>query len=306
MQCFEASAASEVLLFLPDCSGHVLSVYDNYVNILLGDRVLALSRDMSVSLPFGVTVAATESWHRFGLGANHPVRLRGGRLELVGAFEVRGLATCRRFSCRPRRDAVYRPHLLGSRLVELEMICRESPRSEGIIAYLGPQNGGAAASEAPNGVVERRMRLRFQSLVTGIRQNDDCLIAEGAHGLLGVGPGLTPSGDDFLLGFLAGLTSWPEEHCRTAAAKLGTCLVRDAPAQTTRIAAEYLRYAAMGCYHSYLTSLINAFLAGTDGELADAAAEMLTMGHFSGTDLLLGFVYGGQTACQARERGCSA
>lgn len=301
MEIFEAISASEVLQLPPEGAGVVLSVHDNYINILLSGGVVALSRNDSATVPFGAAVAAGESWHCLGLRKNHPVQVHDDELILAGVASIRRINTCPRFSCRPRREVGWGPDILAARLTLLADLCLHSAREGGIFTYLGPQD-----TDAARGLFERRMRQRFQALITGIRTNDDFLIIEGAHGLMGVGPGLTPSGDDFLLGFLAGLVNWPSDDCRTAAAKLANCLAKDAPTQTTRIAAEYLRYAARGCYHSYLNRLINAFTAGADSELAAAAAEIITLGHYSGTDLLFGFVCGGQTAHQAGERGESS
>ena len=301
MQIFEAISASEVLQLPTKCSGRVLSVHDDYINILLSDRVVALSRNDSATVPFGAAVAAGKSWHCLGLRNNHPVQVRDDELTLEGVASIRRINTCPRFGCRPRGEVGWGPDTLAARLTRLADLCVHSAREGGILTYLGPQD-----TDATKGLFERRLRQRFQALTNGIRTNDDFLIIEGAHGLMGVGPGLTPSGDDFLLGFLAGLVNWPWDDCRTAAAKLANCLAKDAPTQTTRIAAEYLRYAALGCYHSYLNRMINAFAAGTDSELAAAAAEIITLGHFSGTDLLFGFVCGGQTALQTGERGESS
>ncbi len=90
--------------------------------------------------------------------------------------------------------------------------------------------------------------------------------------LAGRGAGLTPSGDDLLCGFAAGLVLW---HGREAEAR---SIVAAAAPRTTRLAAELLRCAARG----ELPEPAHTLLESGDPE------PLRRFGHSSGRALLLG------------------
>jgi hypothetical protein len=118
--------------------------------------------------------------------------------------------------------------------------------------------------------------------------------AAAALALLGLGPGLTPSGDDFVGGaffaraVLSRASAGDPEAWRAAAAT-----VREAAARAThRISAALLGDLLDGNGWEPLHGLAAA-LARDDGAAALHAARRLTrLGHSSGWDLLAGFVAG--------------
>jgi len=110
--------------------------------------------------------------------------------------------------------------------------------------------------------------------------------------LVGLGAGLTPSGDDALVGALAGLNLVSE--CSPDARLLRRALVGALPVplepRTTRLSAQMLRAATDGLYAEPVLALLDA-LARDDADLAsvDQAAEALSgLAHRSGRDTLLG------------------
>jgi hypothetical protein len=110
--------------------------------------------------------------------------------------------------------------------------------------------------------------------------------------LVGLGVGLTPSGDDVLVGALAGLDLASE--CNSGARLLRQALVESLPvpleARTTRLSAQMLRAAADGLYAEPVLDVLHA-LAGGGGSPAPverAAAALARLGHRSGRDTLLG------------------
>jgi hypothetical protein len=85
---------------------------------------------------------------------------------------------------------------------------------------------------------------------------------DAIQGLLGLGPGLTPSGDDFLVGALALLDCVGE---RDAHAALGRAIIAALPGATSALSACFLRAAAAGhvgeALHSAVSSIISGDLA---------------------------------------------
>jgi hypothetical protein len=106
-------------------------------------------------------------------------------------------------------------------------------------------------------------------------------------GLVGLGPGLTPSGDDFLCGFLlAG-------RCRLDRAPLLRALEAEALERlpsTGPVSATFLRCAAEGQASGELRALAQALRDGAG--CREPLAALCAFGHSSGMDLATGFLYG--------------
>jgi hypothetical protein len=102
-----------------------------------------------------------------------------------------------------------------------------------------------------------------------------------ASGLVGLGPGLTPSGDDFLSGALALLDAlgMPQLHALLAQA------VTEAAALTSPLSAGFLRAAADRHIGEYLHRAVASLITG-DVDAAIAVARRI--GHSSGWDMLAG------------------
>lgn len=106
--------------------------------------------------------------------------------------------------------------------------------------------------------------------------------------ILGKGPGLTPSNDDTVLGLL--LCAWFDR--RIDVARLPAFFAGSGALNmlTTLVSASYLEFAAQGIFATPLHQFALALSGG--GKLSDAVEDMLTLGHSSGADTLLGIWYG--------------
>lgn len=103
-------------------------------------------------------------------------------------------------------------------------------------------------------------------------------------GLIGLGPGLTPSGDDFLAGALLALASLGLSHARDSLWNA----VRAHLAHTNDISAAHLRGAASGYAASALHEAINVTISGRVADIAPALAALSGIGHSSGRDAFAG------------------
>lgn len=115
------------------------------------------------------------------------------------------------------------------------------------------------------------------------------VVADGALTTLvgrfvGAGPGLTPSGDDVLCGVLLGL------RVRGLAQLLPRLWVEVVPrlGTTTTLAAALLAEAVEGYALPQVVRVGEALVAGDEQAAAAACAEVATIGHTSGEDLLAG------------------
>jgi hypothetical protein len=110
--------------------------------------------------------------------------------------------------------------------------------------------------------------------------------------LLGLGPGLTPAGDDLLAGLLVGLAGRPDLRD-----PLADSVARHAPGRTTWLSAELLHLAADGLAVPAVVTLADALSGhGADDALAGAARAVLAVGHSSGPALARGLLLAAETA----------
>ncbi len=120
----------------------------------------------------------------------------------------------------------------------------------------------------------------------------DVDVADPAR-LLGLGSGLTPSGDDVLAGYLAGAAAYglPVDELRTF-------VCAEAPRRTTTLSAALLRHAAAG---EAIPQVCRLLLALDDGIGTDAAlAGLLRVGHTSGAALAAGVLAAARAASAPR------
>ena len=108
---------------------------------------------------------------------------------------------------------------------------------------------------------------------------------------MGRGPGLTPSGDDVLMGMLAALR-FSGALDPSSLLGLGASLEAAARRLTTEISAEHLRHACRGMVAGPIRDLLVA-LDGGDTDVVSGAVDRLgRYGHTSGMDSTLGVVMG--------------
>jgi hypothetical protein len=124
------------------------------------------------------------------------------------------------------------------------------------------------------------------------KQNDPATTAQSLIGLLGLGPGLTPTGDDLLSGMIA---------CLVWRARLGElpgsfveCLAdvieAEAPERTNRISARLLHYASRGILYAPAMDLGSALLAGKVDQVDAPARSLLKIGATTGSDVAAGLL----------------
>jgi hypothetical protein len=106
-----------------------------------------------------------------------------------------------------------------------------------------------------------------------------------AQRLLGVGPGLTPAGDDVLAGLLVGLWSFSQRAEPLRLAVLASL------ARTTDLSAALLRCAARGESIPQVNQLLRTMSGSAQqGQLDRALDDLVRVGHTSGTALAIGIL----------------
>jgi hypothetical protein len=158
---------------------------------------------------------------------------------------------------------------------------------------------GVPWSSLPMSLWSRQALPCVSDLSQSVLSDDADRFAGAWDGLLGLGPGLTPGGDDLLVGFLAA-------H-RLFSSPLGgkldfglwkSRLNAEAALKTTRTAARFLTAALEGQFaeipHRFLSSLraCRGIEEVETRDLTSAAETLIGFGHTSGTDMLVGVAIG--------------
>ncbi|HXX37691.1 MAG TPA: DUF2877 domain-containing protein [bacterium] len=137
-----------------------------------------------------------------------------------------------------------------------------------------------------------RSHALIAGLVDALAQRNRRSLKVVTASLAGLGPGLTPSGDDFLAGMLVALALAHEQRPDPVLAEIAGLLLETAAPRTHGISAAYLRAAYTGEVSERWQPLIGALAAGDDDGVAAAALAVIKTGETSGADMLAGFLGG--------------
>ncbi|MBP7527671.1 MAG: DUF2877 domain-containing protein [Syntrophorhabdaceae bacterium] len=131
--------------------------------------------------------------------------------------------------------------------------------------------------------------------VRGAVKRNGALFRAGWDKLVGLGPGLTPAGDDLLVGFLASHRILCSPFWQTALLPEVRHRLEATLSATTRVSSALLGLALEGTFSEIIFDLFESFLFRPDEVTAQIRA-LLGIGHTSGSDLLTGITLGIMTA----------
>lgn len=134
----------------------------------------------------------------------------------------------------------------------------------------------------------------LHGLLAAARHLDTDAAVPALTALIGLGSGLTPSGDDLLVGFLAGLwcTLRNDQKRLAFLAQLSESIIA-LSLRTNDISRNYLIHAARGKVASRLKDLTESLSRGEETEMLLQTAEAaMQVGHTSGMDAVTGLLAG--------------
>lgn len=126
----------------------------------------------------------------------------------------------------------------------------------------------------------------LQTLRHALQHDDLASVQAGISQLLGRGTGLTPSGDDGVLGLLLMLNRWPRGIDR---AELNRYVIDLAYRRTTTLSANLIECAAAGQADERLIAVADGIALGS-AAVEECIDDLLSWGSSSGIDALLGMV----------------
>ena len=275
-----------------DFDASIHSVFHSAMNIrLLDGHLLTLLSSSEANLPQGIRIDTAEdfSFEKFQIGETAVCREGILCIENPGlTVQLRG---GRRWDFDLSKLDVDAGNLAVSNawsLVWAALNRRQKRLSTEIIA-----EDLFCADQSIQPSVSTKAGLAMQAIVMATRQfNLDGTAA--AEALIGLGYGLTPSGDDLLIGYLAGLwcTARKKSDRTQFTIELGK-KITDLSVRTNDISRTYLLHAARGQVSSRLTALAEAIARKEKTDLLLEKAEYaMQSGSSSGMDVVTGLLIG--------------
>ena len=123
-------------------------------------------------------------------------------------------------------------------------------------------------------------------LVQGLLRVDEELCRASARKLAGLGAGLTPDGDDFMMGSI--LATWAH-RAGEGVEQVAKWVSLEADSRTTPLAVAWLRAASRGECSARWHDLLEAILLENEENIRSAALAIIQQGHTSGASALVGF-----------------
>lgn len=290
-------------------SGQIHSVFDHAVNCTFRENgwMTLLTEEAAVG-PMGLVIRG-QSFRGMPLVAGMRLELGRGRLSIPDAgigLQLKGVS-----EWDPHFAEIKTPAHLPERrerLLRLESWLRSGGNLAGIANVLDslelPGRSRKLRSDMELNAFGQFALERVQEFVRALETLDPELIRDKARGIIGFGPGLTPSGDDFLAGAGASLIALGPllKLKKRVTADILAGIAEEAGGRTTRVSEEMLRHLAAGRLSRRMTAVQEALLSREGPDINQALVELGRMGETSGTDHGLGVLTAHRVLCSEETR----
>jgi hypothetical protein len=264
----------------PTHVGRIRSVHRAaiYVDRPAADGLLVVAIDYVGGVPGGILVGGVSDLRKTGI--------RPGMLVLRSpdGFAIPAVAVEIDLS----RAVTWSPALpVVARFGPGPELARTAATARRLAVELAPAGGLApmlSGSAGPGDPWLARARALVGAQLEGLATGDVATALGPTIELIGLGIGLTPSGDDYLIGLLAGLdaTHDPMRH------DLARVIATQAPIRTTAVGAAALGHATGGAFSERLHGVLVAVAGKHLDDLGVAIERAMAYGATSGSDTLVG------------------
>jgi hypothetical protein len=255
-------------------------------DVPLAPNALAVQLEPGASVEdAGLRTGQTVTWARDAEGLHAG---DGRKPSGLGADWLLTLGTVPTWEPRPGVPPVDVPTLVDRwRTARATAIAEGAAESLLPLLWTPALDGGALLPGAVRGAAVPARRLGEAAI-----GRDTAALSEAARGLAGLGPGLTPSGDDLLAGFAGAWTLIGEALGVDGGARdaVATALLAGAEPGASPLGRAWLAHACRGELAEPMSRLVVTLLDAECGELAAATRGVLAIGASSGIDWMVGFL----------------
>ena len=255
------------------------------------NRLLTLTVSSEDELPQGIRLDAPQGFTFEKFQAGEPAVCRDGILHLENPSLTIQLHGARRYECDLAALMIdmSNPAVSAAWRTVWDALNKRQRRSESEI--IGEDLFSLDGSTGPS--MLSRAGEAMRNLLDATRRYE-LTDSAAISALIGLGPGLTPSGDDLLVGYLTGLwcTGREKSERMQFIASLGKAILRSSR-KTNDISRTYLYHAVRGQVSSRLANLAAAMARGEHSQsLLETAETAMKIGHTSGMDAVTGMLVG--------------
>ena len=273
--------------------GQVHSVFRRVVNVRLGDgALLTLYAGSDESAPPGAITIAAPPGFDFSrhVTPSSAISCRAGVLRIEGSgvsVDLRRAQHCDPQSIEVPVGAVDKEY--GASWQTAWRCLIAAGGDAGLVVTLNGRRPAGSLDAALSSLA----RQAVPHLLDAVRTCDIDAAMRAAARLVGAGPGLTPSGDDFLAGFLVGMRQTVQNQAQLAFVDALGRELAILYGDSGDIPRAYLTHAAAGRVARPLATLARSIGNGADdGAIKIATVAALHIGHSSGADATFGLLCG--------------
>ena len=289
------SRPAQRLFKLPSREGTIHSIFRRAMNIAIDDTMLTLLSSELPRMPNSVRLSSSRLEELLrGAQPGLKVQVGDGRMLIPACnFSLR-LSEAYPWEPRPALAACHW-HLetVARHTLLLARYLNNRPQPGGLMPLLGPLLLGQREPDIP---LAQMALPRLLLLARASSRHDREGIEEATRGLAGLGPGLTPAGDDALAGFAAVMALLSPYISIDAAPGnfIAETIAISARTCTTALSAALIMHAARGEVAEHLGSLLLALALPAEASetVLFMADRLLAFGATSGGDTLLGTLLG--------------
>lgn len=280
--------------------GQILSVHRRALNLLFGSegQLVAIVPQAVGKLPnailFRLPVDSRFSFEVLGLKAGDSVTAANKMIRFPAAeLEIR-LASAARFPAKLTLETPLDscPNVL-ERAAQAARQARQADIRRGLLPLVNYVNEIAIGMRVPDphlSTLCKRAWISLSSLMRGLHSERDFEVRKAVIELMGLGIGLTPSGDDILTGLMGFLYHSPGTEAATCL--LAKAIVEAPEGLTNPISRSYLIHATRGELSERLIHFVGTLIGGSPEGVHTTLRALMRWGHTSGAETALGVVLG--------------
>jgi hypothetical protein len=297
------STAIQPLLDIPTTRGSIHSVFPRAANLLFGGRLLTLHARETPCAPNGLVLPLRAGQGPLAdLQTGMAVIIERGAIHIPTPNVRLSTQNSRPWNPHPQLEpAACPPERLERNLALLTALLASQAPRDGLAALASLPVDAASFAAAPDSpsssdgsFLLHTARPATRRLLEGVIRRDIQPVRQGASTLIGLGPGLTPSGDDLLIGFMAAtiLLSEPLGLSSGFYQRLNLEFLTIARGRTNKLSITWMEYAKQGEVAEHVGRLFKTLVSEDARLLEEAAMMVLKSGATSGADVLTGIILG--------------
>jgi hypothetical protein len=274
--------------------GEVHSTFERTFNVLISGELVGIVRRDVPNGPFNIITDVEPN------DSMQSLVDKGERIRVNGDLLTFG----KEFTISLNGAKIWRPTHGVKKPIDIRLVKRNlslvkelaSRRNEGfgqLVLHVENIISGVPFNDRQLNQVSRLGLPNIKSLVSAVKPEDLELVRQSAKNLVGLGPGLSPSGDDLLAGFMAGLR-WTFNSFNGDVHSVDEInrTIAHVAEGTTMLSKQLLIRAADGEVNEAVEVLLEAILAGQIEDVKTATEKVLVIGETSGVDSIVGILLG--------------